>query len=128
MTLRADLLVAGIWETTLQSLLDKERKVNEKRLAQLETIADDSVLSARVELMQEFKDEKSGERDPDYWIRLKQSQDAEVVKEEPVASVDRYRVMQSQEGDAPPTVLANATTVVTNQPVVMEQGAEQGTG
>ena len=57
-------------ETTLQSLLDKERKVSEKRLAQLETVADDLVLSAHANLMQEFKDRKSVEWDPDYWIRL----------------------------------------------------------
>ena len=69
-SLKDDLLVAIVRETTFQSLLDKERKVSDERLAQLERIADDSVLSAHAELMQEFKDEKSGEWDPNYCIRL----------------------------------------------------------
>ena len=50
-SLRANLITAYAHEATLESLLDKEKKVNKERLAQLETIADDSVLSARVELM-----------------------------------------------------------------------------
>ena len=68
--LRADLSMAQIRETTLQTSLDEARKVGEERLAQLETVAGDAVLSAHAELMQEFKDGRSGEWDPDYWIRL----------------------------------------------------------
>ena len=65
-SLQDDFLTAHSREVALYSLLDKERKVNEERLAQLETIADDSIISAYAELMQEFKDEKSGEWNSDY--------------------------------------------------------------
>ena len=67
-SVQVDLLTAHACEAALQSLLDK--KVSEERLAQLETIADDSVIYARAELMQDFKDGKSGEWNLDYWIRL----------------------------------------------------------
>ena len=78
------------------------------------------------------------EWDLDYWTHLAQGQYVEAVEEEPAALVDRDQVVQSQEGDTPPTVPADATIVVTDQPVattitteqpiVMEQGAEQGVG
>ena len=67
-TLRADLSTAQIREATLQTSLDKARRVVDEQLAQLETVAGDAVVAARAELMQEFKDGKSGEWDPDYWI------------------------------------------------------------
>ena len=64
-------------------------------------MAGDAVLSTHAELIQEFKDRKSGEWDPDYWICLVQGQDVEAVEEEePIALVDRDQVVQSQEGDA----------------------------
>ena len=65
-TLRADLSTAQIREATLQTSLDEARKVGEERLAQLETMAGDAILSARAELMQEFRDGRSGEWDPNF--------------------------------------------------------------
>ena len=62
--------------------------MSDERLAQLETIVDDFVLSACVKIMQEFKDRKSGEWNPDYWIRLAQGEDVEVAEEDPTALVD----------------------------------------
>ena len=50
-TLRVDLSTAQILETTLQTALDEARRVGDERLAQLETVAGDAVLSARAELM-----------------------------------------------------------------------------
>ena len=44
-------------------------RVSDERLAQLETLDGDA------ELMQEFKDGKSVEWDPDYWIRLARGED-----------------------------------------------------
>ena len=49
--LQANFLTAHTQEATLQSSLDEERRVSEERLAQLETIVDDSVHSTRAELM-----------------------------------------------------------------------------
>ena len=60
-SLRAELLAVGARETTLQSSLDKEMRVSKERLAQLEMVASDTLLFVRAKLMQEFKDEKSGE-------------------------------------------------------------------
>lgn len=40
--------------------------MREARLAQLETVAGDAVLSACAKILQEFKDDKSGEWDLDY--------------------------------------------------------------
>ena len=53
--------------------------MSDERLAQLETITDDSSLSAHVELVLEFKDRKSGEWNPDYWIRLAGGEDVEAT-------------------------------------------------
>ena len=50
-TLRADLSVAQIRETSLQTSLDKARRVGDERLAQLETMVGDVVLAARAKLM-----------------------------------------------------------------------------
>ena len=67
-SLWAQLLAVGDQDTALQSSLVKERIVSEERLALLEVVAGDAMLSAHVELMQEFKNGKSGEWDLDYWI------------------------------------------------------------
>ena len=60
-------------------------------------MAGDAVLSASAKLMQEFKDGRSGEWDPDYWIYLARGEDPEAVEEpeaaeEPVVPVDGDRV------------------------------------
>ena len=75
--------------------------------------------------MQEFKDRKSKEWNLDYWIRLAQGQDGEAVEEEPAALVDKDKVVQSQEGDAPPVVVAVVTNVVNNQLVDTTSATEQ---
>ena len=88
-TLRGDLLAARARETVLlQSLLDEVKRVSNEWLAQLKTIADDSVLSACAEILQKFKDGKNEEWNPDYWIRLAQGEDVEVAEEDPTALVD----------------------------------------
>lgn len=65
-SLRADLYVAWTRDTTFQTSFDEVTRVSDEHLAQLETLVGDAVLSARAELMQEFKDGKSREWDPDY--------------------------------------------------------------
>ena len=70
--------------------------MSDERLAQLETIADDSIISTCAKIMQEFKDGKSGEWNLDYWIRLAQGKDVEAV--EPAVLVDMDPVVQSQDG------------------------------
>ena len=68
--------------------------MSDERLAQLETITDDSVLFALAELMQEFKDGKSGEQNLDNWTRIARGEDVEVIVEEPTTLVDRDKVVQ----------------------------------
>ena len=119
-TLRADLSTAQIRETTLQTSLDEARRVDEQ-LAQLETVAGDAMVAARAELMQEFKDGKSGEWDPDYWIRLARGEDPEAVEEpvateEPVAPVDGDRVELGAGGDA-------AVVEIVDQPAAEQPAA-----
>ena len=70
-------------------------------MGQLETVAGDAVLSARAELIQEFKDGKRGEWDPDYWIRLARGEDEAKTAEEPMEPVDGDQVRQRLGGDAP---------------------------
>ena len=88
-TLQADLLIVRSRDTTLQTSLDEVKRESVERLAQLETITDNSVISVCVELMQEFKDGKSWEWNPDYWIRLACGKDVVVREEEPVVLVNR---------------------------------------
>ena len=78
-------------------------------------------MCAYVELMQEFKDGKSSEWDPDYWIRLARGEDPEVaeetmVVEEPVAPVDGDQVEQGVGGDA-------AVVEIVDQPVAEQPAA-----
>ena len=120
-TLRADLSLSQTRETTLQTSLDAARRVVDEQLAQLETVAGDAVVAARAELMQEFKDGKSGEWDPDYWIRLARGEDPEaakepVVVEEPVAPVEGDRVEQGAGGDV-------AVVEIVDQPVAEQPAA-----
>ena len=127
-TLRADLSTAQIRETTLQTSLDEARRVGEERLAQLETVAGDAVLSARAELMQEFKDGRSGEWDPDYWIRLARGEDPKSVEEpeaaeELVMPVDRDRVEQGPGRDAPDVEIVSQPII--EQPAAADQGGAE---
>ena len=119
-TLRAYLSTAQIRETTLQTSLDEARRVCDERLAQQEIVAGDAVLFARAELMQEFKDKRSGEWDPDYWIRLACGEE-EVAEEpeaaeEPVVPVDGDRVEQGHGGGAP-------DREIIDQPMIEQPGA-----
>ena len=122
--LRADLSTARIRETTLQTSLDEAMRVGDEHLAQLETVAGDAVLSTRAELMQEFKDGRSGEWDPDYWIHLAHG-DEEVAEEaeaaeEPVVPVDGDWVEQGHGGGAP-------DMEIIDQPIIKQSGAaDQG--
>ena len=63
---RAKLLATELQVTTLESSLEKEKKVSEERLAGLEMVVNDLVVCAHVELMQEFKDGKSSKYNPYY--------------------------------------------------------------
>ena len=127
-TLRADLSTAQIWEATLQTSLDEARRVGEERLAQLETVVGDAVLSARAELMQEFRDRRSGDWDPDYWIHLARGEDPEAAEEpgaayEPIVSVDGDQVEQGPGGDAPDVEIVDQPTV--EQPATTDQGGAE---
>ena len=113
-TLQTDLLAAHTRETTFQTSLDEVKRENVVQLTQLETILGDCILAARAEIMLEFKDRKSRESNPDYWICLAQGKD---VEEEPAALVDEDRVVQGQEETAVATIDASVTTEVINQPV-----------
>ena len=98
--------------------------MSDEHLAQLETMAGYAVLSARAELMQEFKDGRSREWDPDYWIRLAHGEE-EVVEEaraaeEPVVQVDGDWVEQGPGGGAP-------NVEIIDQPIIEQSGAtDQG--
>ena len=127
-SLRADLCTARIRDTTLQTLLDEARRVIDEQLAQLETVAGDAVIAARAELMQEFKDGKSGEWDPDYWIRLARGEDPKaaeehVVVEEPVAPVEGDRVEQGAGGDV--AVVEIVDQPVAEQPATADLGGAE---
>ena len=127
-TLRADLSSSQIKETTLQTSLDEARRVVDEQLAQLETVAGDAVVAARAELMQEFKDGKSGEWDPDYWIRLARGEDPEaaeepVVVEESVAPVEGDRVEQGAGGDV--AVVEIVDQPVAEQPTAADPGGAE---
>ena len=51
-------------------------------MAKLETVASVAVIATRAKLMQEFKDRKSGEWDPNFWFGLSQGcQDVQVEVE-----------------------------------------------
>ena len=92
-------------------------------MAGLETMADDAVFSACAELMQEFKDEKSGEWDSDYWIHLWLGYDDEQAEKEPEAMIDGDWAQQGQVGDTLPSSFANAVGAGMDQlaEVEMEQ-------
>ena len=77
-------------------MLDEVKRESVEWLAQLETIADDSILSTRAELMQKFKDGKSGEWYPDYWICLAHSKDVEVTEEGHAMLVNMDHVVQGR--------------------------------
>ena len=88
----------------------------------------DVVLSTRAQLMQEFKDRRSGEWDPDYWIRIARGEDPEAaeepgVAEEPVVTVDGDRVEQGPGGDAPDVEIVEQPTV--EQPAATDQGGAE---
>ena len=85
-------------------------------------MAGDAVLAARAELMQEFRDGRSGEWDPDYWIRLARGEDPEAA-EEPVVPVDGDRVEQGPGGDAPDVEIVGQPIV--EQPAVADQGGAE---
>ena len=55
--------------------------MSQERLEILEMVANDVVVAAHVELMQEFKDRKSLEWEPDYRIELWQGWDEELTEE-----------------------------------------------
>ena len=59
-------------------------------------------------IMREFKDGKSREWNPYFWIRLWQGHDDEQAKEELEAMVDGDRVKHGQVADASPSTSANA--------------------
>ena len=127
-TLLADLSTAQIREATLQTSLDVARKVGDERLAQLETVVGDAVLAARAELMQEFRDGRSGEWDPDYWIRLARGEDLEAAEEPEAAEelfvlVDGDRVEQGPGGDAPDVEIVSQPTV--EQPAAVDHGGAE---
>ena len=88
-------------------------------------MAGDVVLSACAKLMQEFKDGRSGEWNPDYWIRLTRREEEEVVEEpeateEPVVPVDGDQVEQGRGGGAP-------DVEIVDQPMIEQSGAaDQG--
>ena len=97
-------------------------------MAQLETVAGDAVLSARAELMQEFKDGRSGEWDPDYWICLARGEDPEAAEElgaaeEPIVPVDGDRVEQGPGGDAPDVEIVDQP--IAEQPAAVDQGGAE---
>ena len=93
--------------------------MSDERLAQLETMTGYAVLSARAELMQEFKDGRSREWDPNYWIRLAHGEEevAEEVRatKEPVVPVDGDRVEQGPGGGAP-------DVEIIDQPIIEQSG------
>ena len=127
-TLWADLSTAQIRETTLQTSLDEARRVVDEQLAQLETVAGDVVVAARAELMQEFRDGRSGEWDPDYWIRLARGEDPEAAEEpeaalEPVEPVYGGRVELGPGGDAPDVEIVGQPTA--EQPAAADQGGAE---
>ena len=127
-TLRAYLSTTQIREATLQTSLDEARRVVDEQLAQLETVAGDVVVAARAELMQEFKDGRSGEWNPDYWIRLARGEDPEAA-EEPEAAVelavpvDGSRVEQGPGGDAPDVEIVDQP--IAEQPAAVDQGGAE---
>ncbi|KAL5578058.1 hypothetical protein UlMin_019757 [Ulmus minor] len=127
-TLRADLSTAQTREATLQTSLDEARRTVDEQLVQLETVAGDAVVAARAELMQEFVDGRSGEWDPNYWIRLARGEDPEaaeepVAAEERVVPVDGDRVEQGAGGDAPDVEIVDQATV--EQPAAADQGGAE---
>ena len=85
-------------------------------------MAGDAVVAARAELMQEFRDGRNGEWDPDYWIRLARGEDPEAT-EEPVAPVDGNRVEQVPGGDASDMEIVGQPTA--EQPATAVQGGAE---
>ena len=127
-TLWADLSTAQIREATLQTSLDEARRVVDEQLAQLETVAGDAVVVAHAELMQEFRDGRSGEWDPDYWICLARGEEEEVAEEpeaaeEPVVPVDGDRVEQGPGGDALDMEIVGQPII--EQPAAADQGGAE---
>ena len=82
-------------------------------------MAGDAIVAAHAELMQEFRDGRSGEWKPDYWIRLARGEDPEAA-EELAVPVDGGRVEQGPGGDAPDVEIVGQSTA--EQPAAADQG------
>ena len=76
-------------------------------------MASDAVIAARVELMQEFKDRKSSQWDPNYMSQLAQGQDDDTTKEKSTIVVNRNQATQGQTEGAPHSSSAIVVTVAT---------------
>jgi len=119
-SLQAQFLAVSLQETSLQFSLEQERKGGEEVVAKLETVASEVVIAAYAELIQEFKDEESGEYDPDFWIGLSQGCEGVHVEKESDAMVNEDQVEQGQVGDAPPSTFSDAIAVGLIQPAKSE--------
>ena len=75
----------------MQSSLEQEMKAGMGELAKLETVTSEAVITTCDELMQKFKDGKSGEWNPKFSISLWQGRDDELTKKEPEVTVNRDR-------------------------------------
>ena len=86
-------------------------------------MAGNAILSASAKLMQEFKDGRSGQWDPDYWIHLANGEEEAEVAEEPVEPVDRDWVEQGPRGDAPDVEIIGQPII--EQPDAVDQGGAE---
>ena len=81
--------------------------------------------------MQDFKDKKSGEWDPDYWICLACDKDVVVIDEELIVLVDKDQVVQGQDEDAAMAIVMTTKVIdllVETGPITKQLGAvDQGT-